>query len=500
MRFKMFFKKSAAVCLLALICFLFPHSSHAHTYRVPVVVDTDMALDDMRAVVMLLNSHMVDIPLIVVSDGVSSPEKGTANLRTLLSCLDRNNIPVATGKTSHMPPPIFRPLSENIQWPDNCVPPSQSIAATDAPTAILEVLKGQPAPVIYLCLGPMTNLAEAIRRNPEVKSRISRVIYFGDHPQSANPGWNTVRDIDAASTVFTSGMDVYCIHPAEKDLRSFDRNMMEKIETMGSPAAQLVSAFHGGTGVQKAIDQKHLMIWDENAVIYLEYPELFKVGPAPGHAHLMRLKGFDAQGVSGAYLGCLGYPADAHLDPRQAVVLKTFPHDPSVFKPDVAPHVNRIIGQYGVEEWKAAVLTHELHRHLGIYSLVGAKMGVRAREILDAQFDVLRVVSHAGNKPPLSCMNDGLQVSTGASLGRGTIGIDGTNPRPSATFFYQKKRLDLTLKKKWREKIKADIKAAIRQFGGLNKSYFVHIRELSIAYWENFDRGEIFNEKLGPTQ
>ena len=147
-------------------------------------------------------------------------------------------------------------------------------------------------------------------------------------------------------------------------------------------------------------------------------------------------------------------------------------------------------------EWKAAVLTNELHRHLGIYSLIGAKMGVRAREILRAPFDTLKVVSYAGNKPPLSCMNDGLQVSTGASLGRGTIKIESRNPRPAATFIYGNERLTLTLKPQWQKKIKADIKWAIRQFGGLNKSYFAHIRKLSIEYWYDFNRGEIFNEKL----
>ena len=94
----------------------------------------------------------------------------------------------------------------------------------------------------------------------------------------------------------------------------------------------------------------------------------------------------------------------------------------------------------------------------------------------------------------------GFRFSTGASLGRGTIRIDNANPRPSAAFIYGKERLDLTLKREWQEKIKADIKAAIRQFGGLNKSYFAHIRKLSIAYWQEFNRGEIFNEKLGPAK
>ncbi|MCD6561991.1 MAG: hypothetical protein J7L16_09585 [Deltaproteobacteria bacterium] len=40
--------------------------------------------------------------------------------------------------------------------------------------------------------------------------------------------------------------------------------------------------------------------------------------------------------------------------------------------------------------------------------------------------DGIRAVSKAGNKPPLSCMNDGLQAAAGASLGRGAIQITDT--------------------------------------------------------------------------
>ena len=433
MRLTMFFRKFTAISILAVtLCFL-SHFSHAHTYRVPVLVDTDMALDDMRAIAMLLNSHMVDIPLIVVSDGISSPQKGLKNLKALLSCLDRNEISVAVGDKSGKPGPPCRPLAENIQWPESCAAPSNRVEAKDAQAAIIGTLNTRTSAIIYLCLGPMTNLAEAIRQDPGIKSKISRIVFFGSPPQSADPGWNTARDTEAAARVFASGIHIYCIHPAKKNLLPFDRNMLEKIGAAGSKAARLVSAIHRGPAVQKAIDQEHLMIWDENAVIYLENPEMFKMAPAPGHSHLMRLNGFDAKGVSRAYARCLGHPADAHLDSRHAVVLKMFPHDPAMFKPDVAPHVNRIIRKHGVEEWKATVLTNELHRHLGIYSLIGAKMGVRAREILRAPFDALKVVSHAGNKPPLSCMNDGLQVATGASLGRGTIKIESENPRPAAT-------------------------------------------------------------------
>ena len=131
-----FFKKLLAVGILSMLLCIIPHVSHAHTYRVPVLVDTDMALDDIRAVAMLLNSHMVDIPLIVVTDGISSPQRGFENLKALLSCLDRNQINVAVGQKSGKPGPPCRSLTENIQWPESCPAPSDGIGAKDAQTAI----------------------------------------------------------------------------------------------------------------------------------------------------------------------------------------------------------------------------------------------------------------------------------------------------------------------------------------------------------------------------
>jgi len=162
--------------------------------------------------------------------------------------------------------------------------------------------------------------------------------------------------------------------------------------------------------------------------------------------------------------------------------------------------VEEIIARHGLEEWKACLLTNEFHRHLGIYSLIGAKMGTRARELLQAPFDTLEVISLAGNKPPLSCLNDGLQVSTGASLGRGmiTISENEKQPQPGAMFTFQKHKLTLKLKKKIVDQVKSDIQAAVNKFGGLNQAYFAHVRQLSIEYWLKLDRKEIFEINWGP--
>jgi len=98
-------------------------------------------------------------------------------------------------------------------------------------------------------------------------------------------------------------------------------------------------------------------------------------------------------------------------------------------------------------------------------------MGLRAREILGVGIDVLEVVSHAGSRPPVSCLNDGLQASTGATVGHGTLTLEkGEKAMPEAV----------------------DIKKAIDELGNLTPAYWRRVRRLAIGYWLEWDRKELF--------
>lgn len=111
------------------------------------------------------------------------------------------------------------------------------------------------------------------------------------------------------------------------------------------------------------------------------------------------------------------------------------PVDPELYSDDVRPIVTQTVARFGLEEWKAGILTHELHGHLGIYSILGVKMGLAAIEYLGAEPGHVSVYSYAGIKPPVSCMNDGLQVSTEATFGHGLISSPPTDsPLPMADF------------------------------------------------------------------
>lgn len=488
-------KISRLAFLFILFSFLLlPNYSESHTYRIPLIIDTDIALDDIRALSMILNSDMFDIRLIATSDGAVSPKVGLSNLRRILKYFDREDIKISAGKTLNKPAPSWRQWSEDLSWPE--MPPISEDTTTvlSAAKEIVKTLKLSDEKLIYLCLGPMTNLADALQIDPVIKDKISLIVFFGSPPFDPDPDWNYKRDPLSADSVFKSGVTIYAFNIPKEKLIRFDQELHHQIKLKDTPAARLLAKLHEDPTIKKLMSEGHFYVWDEMTVIYLHQPSLFKFVPVPDSTSTIRLNDFKVDDVYQSYLKLLSYPADFHLSTRETVVLNDFPSNPFLFKEDVKPYVKKIIERHGIEEWKACLLTHELHRHLGIYSIIGAKMGIRAMEILGAPFDTIEVVSFAGNNPPLSCLNDGLQVATGATLGRGRIKILDTEPQPAAMFLYKNQRLTLRLKKEIVEKMEADIETTLKRYRGLNKEYFTHIRRLSLDYWLDLDRTKIFNE------
>lgn len=176
------------------------------------------------------------------------------------------------------------------------------------------------------------------------------------------------------------------------------------------------------------------------------------------------------------------------------VIFSAFPLHPENYSEDTQKIMTEVIGKYGLEEWKTVVLTNEIHGHLGIYAIVGAKMGLLAREYLGISHDEVSIISHAGTKPPLSCLNDGLQVSTGATIGHGlfTVNADPTKS-PSAVFQHHSTIIRIALKSEIWQKIEQDIKNALLENDGLTPGYWKEIRRLGLIYWLEFDRNQIFN-------
>jgi pyrimidine-specific ribonucleoside hydrolase len=174
-------------------------------------------------------------------------------------------------------------------------------------------------------------------------------------------------------------------------------------------------------------------------------------------------------------------------------VIKNMPADPSFYFDDIKPYVTDIIRKYGIDEWISGVIANELHRHLGVFSIVGVKMGIRAREYFNTGVDEFSAVSFAGSVPPLSCMNDGIQVSTGATPGHGLLTVKNDTPaKPSVEFTYMNRKIRLTLKPELTQKISSELKEINFIYGLDSNIYWELVRKNSIKYWKDLDRHEIF--------
>jgi len=64
------------------------------------------------------------------------------------------------------------------------------------------------------------------------------------------------------------------------------------------------------------------------------------------------------------------------------------------------------------------------HGHLGPYLVLGLRMGARIVAALQRRHFGLQVVVHCPPQPPPSCLADGLQLSTGCTLGKRNIRIE----------------------------------------------------------------------------
>lgn len=182
--------------------------------------------------------------------------------------------------------------------------------------------------------------------------------------------------------------------------------------------------------------------------------------------------------------------------------------------PAIEAMAERTIARWGKEEWRAVILTNEIHGHIGIYSTIGAKMGIYALEFISRccnKMENLKILSFAGSRPPVSCFNDGLQISTGATLGHGAIEIakssaeskEHADARVEAIFRFRaicgteakEMQLRVWLKEELMQQIAGDIANAVKQYGH-TPDYWQQVRRLALDYWQQWNRAEIFETEM----
>lgn len=188
---------------------------------VPVVVDTDVAIDDLVALTFLLASEEVDVRAITVSGtGEVRCPAGVGVVQDLLRRTGDAGVPVACGRST----PLAGDHEFPTEWRDaadsgwGVLAPADH-AAPDAPSAVELFLEEVEPGVTLLTLGPLTNIADALRADHGLADRVASIVTMGgavDAPgnvtepdlDATHSEWNVYVDPTAASEVFGSGAPV----------------------------------------------------------------------------------------------------------------------------------------------------------------------------------------------------------------------------------------------------------------------------------------------------
>jgi pyrimidine-specific ribonucleoside hydrolase len=458
--------------------------AHSGKARFHIIIDTDGGPDDLRAITMMLSNPDFEVIAITTSDGLLRPEESYLKVKSLLKEFGHDGIPVAYGKTINKKESVCHSICNSVIWgaEDNILIPENPKAFD----LLKYEMNNEDEKIIFICLGPLTNIAKIVN-DEDLKSRIDKVLWYCDDYQN-DIGFNLQMDKKSADLVLRSNVLKFIISSKDNSDLVFNHAFLSKIKKLNNVYSNRIVESHKCETLQENLSNGFYKLWDDLLAIYLINPELFTVETMDNETFFVKQKKESTVEIKKTYLNIL-----LSKYSKENKVFKTFPIEPDQFADDLQKEMNEIIARYGLSEWRAGVLTNELHGHLGIYAIIGVKMGIRVRQYFNIGVDEIHITSFGGFQPPISCMNDGLQVGTGATIGHGLIKISDENVnRPEAIFEFKNRKVKLRLKDEYWDLIKKDVQQCIKDNGNLTPEYWLNLRILAIKYWKDFDRMEIF--------
>ena len=181
--------------------------------RIPVILDTDIGsdIDDTWALAMLLQSPELEPRLIVTESGDTVYRAKI--VAKILERSEREEIPIGIGLY------ISKEAGPQISWvKDYDIERYSGTIYEDGVKALIETVMESSETVTLLCIGPLTNIAVALKAEPRIAERARIVSMLGCLYKSP-PGYgggdggvvaeyNVKKDPRAAQTVFSAPWDI----------------------------------------------------------------------------------------------------------------------------------------------------------------------------------------------------------------------------------------------------------------------------------------------------
>jgi len=177
-----------------------------------IILDTDPGSDDALAMMLALNSPELDVRAIIVVPGNVTASQGLENALRMVTLANRCDIPVAAG-AQH---PLFQKLITAEFWhgknglADVELPASKcKVDSRFGPDLIIQLVHAAPHEITLVPVGPLTNIALAVEKDPSIVPLVKEVILMGGSISGGNVNAaaeaNIYNDPEAAQIVFQAG-------------------------------------------------------------------------------------------------------------------------------------------------------------------------------------------------------------------------------------------------------------------------------------------------------
>lgn len=253
-----------------------------------LIIDTDPGIDDAMAILFALASSELHVEAITTVFGNVEVEQTTRNALKILEVARRESIPVIPG--------AGRPLLREYRGKGHRVHGRDGLGETNLPSPagkphagraaefLISRVMAAPGEITLVALGPLTNLALAVRLEPRLAQNVRQVVLMGGtvtEPGNATPvaEANIHNDPEAAHIVFHAGWPLTMVGLDVTRRVVMSPDYLARLKEAGTPVTDFIAAItaHYLRYYREHLNMDSFYVHDPTAIAYAIDPALFRV-------------------------------------------------------------------------------------------------------------------------------------------------------------------------------------------------------------------------------
>jgi purine nucleosidase len=213
-----------------------------------VIIDTDPGTDDAMAIILALNSPEFKVEALTVVPGNVEAKQGLENALKIVSLAGRCDVLVAGG-AQH---PLNQKLITAQFWhgknglADVELPPAKCKADHRfGPDLIIEMVHKYPHEITLIPVGPLTNIALAVSKDPSIAFLVKDIVIMGGSISGGNVNGaaeaNIYNDPEAAQIVFNAGWMVTMVGSDVGERTLITRKYLAELQSSHGPESDFIA-------------------------------------------------------------------------------------------------------------------------------------------------------------------------------------------------------------------------------------------------------------------